>query len=687
MSKKPVIVVTFKYVRPFLTNKIAKHCHSFRIGLLGFAASNMIRDDNKLAGEEGCGNYGMRSSFSSICAPLTLSSFPGLRDQRKVMEWLHTHIPLFGGDPRNITLLGIGTGAADVVCHLLSRHNSISNQTHPRLFARAVIQSPIFEPILPDVASAGWMLSRVMSALQVCSIEGFRKMEVAKLLGLAQNLRVVDDGVWFRKGWDRWFMTEKERGRQHHCHRGYHESDRYLSRQVKSGLSGGMGVCSSGVSLLASTTAMLGVRVGNGRSKSRSKSRSRAKSSARSPASSHCQPTSPSGSHSPRSTPLVLAPTCPTDTPRSSESNVDPTPLQPIIIGDSASDSLLWSIPISLWTSAGVVRRLKALCQSLSKTTGILRAYDFGSHTPDEEIIERVLELVDDARVAWPTDMLAEAMLREGNSKVWRYVFDQEGPGRGIPHHGADLMYLFDWKPTSLGLGSLLDQSPNSSTDSAEVEAQVFWDGPFDVDEDEEEKEKPIVSHNPPSLGSLSFEAALAAAAEAAVAMAAASAPKIDPHVLASSIVSSSSISSSSSDTSSRSTEDTDWLISSVDRFAYVRIRDTMQDKWIAFAHGEEPWTPWTGRTGLSHHHLTEPHTPTPTTPTPFNLHPTLTKPEKVFIFGPEGETGERGSAIFDGRRRRTMWREVHESLGWTLVQKLGVELSRGPALGADRVR
>ena len=634
----------------------------------------MIRDDNKLAGEEGCGNYGMRSSFSSICAPLTLSSSPGLRDQRKVMEWLHSNIPLFGGDPRNITLLGIGTGAADVVCHLLSRHNSISNQSHPRLFARAVIQSPIFEPILPDVASAGWMLSRVMSALQVCSIEGFRQIEVAKLLGLAQNLRVVDDGVWFRKGWDCWFMTEKERGRQHHCQRGHHESDRFFSRQVKSGLSGGMGVCSSGVSLLASTTAMLGSRVVSGKTKSRSKSRSRPRNSTRSPASPHCPPTSPS-------TPLVSAPTFPH---RTSESKADLTSLQPIIIGDSASDSLLWSIPVSLWTSAGVVRRLKALCQSLSKTTGILRAYDFSSHTPDEEIIERVLELVDDARVAWPTDLLAEAMLREGNSKVWRYVFDQEGPGRGIPHHGADLMYLFDWKPTSLGLGSLFDQSPDSSADLAEVEAQVFWDGPFDVDEDEEEKEKPIVSHNPPSLGSLSFEAALAAAAEVAVAMAAASAPKIDPQALASSIVSSSSASSLSSDTSSRSTEDTDWLISNVDRFAYVRIRDTMQDKWIAFAHGEEPWSSWTGRTGPSHSdhsHWTEPHTPI--TPTSFNPD----KPEKVFIFGPEGETGERSSAIFDGRRRRTMWREVHESLGWTLVQKLGVELSRGPALGADRVR
>jgi hypothetical protein len=45
--------------------------------------------------------------------------------------------------------------------------------------------------------------------------------------------------------------------------------------------------------------------------------------------------------------------------------------------------------------------RLKAICQSLSKTNAILRAYDINSFTPNDEIMERVLELVNDARVAW----------------------------------------------------------------------------------------------------------------------------------------------------------------------------------------------------------------------------------------------------------------------------------------------
>jgi hypothetical protein len=41
---------------------------SFRLGLLGFATNPIIRDDNKLAGEEGTGNYGTLHSpgFTSM---------------------------------------------------------------------------------------------------------------------------------------------------------------------------------------------------------------------------------------------------------------------------------------------------------------------------------------------------------------------------------------------------------------------------------------------------------------------------------------------------------------------------------------------------------------------------------------------------------------------------------------------
>lgn len=655
--KKPVIFVTFNY----------------RIGLLGFAANNMIRDDNKVAGDEGCGNY-------------------GLRDQRTAMEWLQANIADFGGDPTNVTLIGSGSGAADIICHLLSRHNATTTRsTTHRLFSRAIIQSPVFEPI-QDVASAGWMLSRMMSPLQVGSIDDFRKMDAERLLGLSQNFRAVDDGVWFRDGWSKWFQSGNERGRESHRHHSHGHHLEHLSWQARPGRSGGMGVCTAGAaSLLPSppfSTRRNGIDV---RNKSRSKSRSAPLT--RSP-SRH--PSCPQGSPTSR---ILPPPTSVHSCPGLLYTqSVSPMPLQPIIIGDSASDSLLWSSSVSLWQSAGVVRRLKALCQSLSRTGGILRAYDIGSYTPDDEIVEHVLDLVDDARIAWPTDVLAEAILREGNTKVWRYIFDQEGPARGIPHHAADLMYFFDWKPASLGLGSLLDDNPIKAA-ALEKAGCSHWEGPFDVDEEEEEKDKPIVSYDPPSLGSMIFGAAMAAAAEAVAAAAAApEAVKIDPSVLVSSVRSSSSVSSmssgSSSDISMRSVGDTDWLVTAVDRCAYLRVRDAMQEKWIAFAYGEEPWTPWSGRPTheAPQDHAQFNHPPDPRTVAPKTTHYTngiplpSIKPEKVFIFGPEGETGERGSAIFDGRRRRAVWAEVLEPLGWALVQKLGVELSRGPA-GADRTR
>jgi hypothetical protein len=98
--------------------------------------------------------------------------------------------------------------------------------------------------------------------------------------------------------------------------------------------------------------------------------------------------------------------------------------------------------------------------------------------------------------------------------------------------------------------------------------------------------------------------------------------------------------------------DDDEWMTTAVDEYSYARVRDAIQERWISFAHGEAPW-----------------------------------REDKVFVFGPEGETGERSMEIFDGRRRKRMWKEALEPLGFTLVQKFGVELSRGPALGADRIR
>lgn len=445
---KPIILVNFNY----------------RLGLFGFAASPQLREDCKAAGEEGVGNY-------------------GLRDQRRALEWIHRFISEFGGDPHNVTLFGESTGASDIVYHLIST----CNQSKP-LFHRAIVQSAIIDTSIPDVASAGWHLSRLMSALRISTTAQLRAIDAEKLLAYGQTMRAVDDGVFFRPGWKSFFMLEDK----HHHH---HHREKVLRL---------------------------------------------------------------------------------------------PANLQPLIIGDCACDSVLWSLPASQWTSAAVVRRLKAVCQSISKASQILGAYDISSSTPESEITERVLELIGDARVAWPMECVAQNTKHErGGRGVWRYVFDQDGPKRGIPHHAVDLMYLFDNVP---------DAFPSSS--SSEFGATEEWACTFTDDEDDVES-------------SLTF----------------------------------SSVTVRSDETEDGSDEE--WRSPTVDEWSYSRVRDAIQERWIAFAYGEAPWNE-----------------------------------EKVFVFGPEGETGERSAQIFNGRRRVHAWKTALAPLGMEVVQKVGVELSRGPPLG-----
>lgn len=408
------------------------------------------------------------------------------------MEWLHHYIGDFGGDPGNITVFGESSGGADILCHMLSS----DNQTRP-VFQRAIVQSAILEHSLPDVATAGWHLSRILSALHVSTIDQFRMIEPEKLASLGQSLRAIDDGVFFRPGWKDYFVKDDSHIRHH--------------LQLKEHIT-----------------------------------RARSRSSIR-------------GVRSPSRPPALAL----------------PATLQPLIIGDCCSDSMLWSIPVSLWSPAAAVRRIKAVCQSLSKASNLMRAYDISPYTPDEEIMDRIMELVNDTRVAWPTECVAQSAKRErGGRGVWRYVFDQEGPSRGVPHHSADLIYLFDTVPLPA---------------SALPQADTFCDGPFSDSDDEDDFK----------FGSVVIRDDIE-----------------------------------------------DWTTTVVDDWAYTRVRDTIQERWISFAHGEAPW-----------------------------------REDKVFVFGPEGETGERSNCIFEGRRRKETWKEVLEPLGMQLAQKVGVELSRGPPL------
>ena len=50
----------------------------------------------------------------------------GLMDILKALEWIQEHIAVFDGNPNEVTLVGIGSGAAAVALLILSPH-SIKN--------------------------------------------------------------------------------------------------------------------------------------------------------------------------------------------------------------------------------------------------------------------------------------------------------------------------------------------------------------------------------------------------------------------------------------------------------------------------------------------------------------------------------------------------------------------------------
>ncbi|KUI53127.1 Lipase 2 [Cytospora mali] len=64
----------------------------------------------------------------------------GFYDQRVAFEWVKEYIPLFGGDPDRVTVIGESAGAASLLHHITSYGGE-----GPLPFAQAVIQSPAFQ--------------------------------------------------------------------------------------------------------------------------------------------------------------------------------------------------------------------------------------------------------------------------------------------------------------------------------------------------------------------------------------------------------------------------------------------------------------------------------------------------------------------------------------------------------------
>jgi carboxylesterase type B len=444
------------------------------------------------------------------------------------MEWVHHFITDFGGDGSNVTLFGASTGASDILTHL----NSSLNATYP-LFARAIVQSPVIDHTLPSVSLAGVHLSKVMSALHVSTIRELRKVPIDKLVNFTSGSRAVDDGHFHQKATDDVPQTRLQV-----------PAEKLTAK------------CIIGQHAVAETHGTHPIRV-----------------DAKVLQILHHDM-------------LALVPRPASHAAAASK--------QPVIIGDCGYESFVYAAAASAWTPAAVVRRVGAICLSVKKANALLRAYDISAHTPDEEFPERLLELINDARFAWPTHLATESLRRSRSasknpaSGIWRYVFDQEAPGSGIPHHATDLLYLFDTARSAFTAQSLI-VSPDPDT---------FFPDRFDVDDEDSDDDVPFDN-------------------------------------------------SAFDDGATCSSDGADEFATSVDQYQYTAVRDALQGRWLAFAYGQTPWAR-----------------------------------DKIFVFGPEGEAGERGSNIFEGRRRTEAWRSALEPLGYTLVQKVGLELANGPSGG-----
>lgn len=568
----------------------------------------------------------------------------GLHDQRMAFEWIRKYISGFGGDPKSVTLFGSSWGAADIHAHLLSTANQAdvfaAPNTEGPLFHRAILQSGALVPsssVVQDIHSAGHHFGRVMSALHATTIEQLRAVPASKLVAAqGERVRPVDDGVFLRPDWR--------------------------------------------------TLAL----------------------------------------------PYSTSP----DTPRSWR--------QDIIIGDVACESVLWAAPARLWAADAVARRARAVVQSVRRADALMRAYDIldgsptretaslhnsaiddddttssGSEETEDELAERVMELMNDVAFAWPVDVAARcaadsAFVYEDHSSlhisadgylsagdgylstvsetselsmspspspnasttslsskrypnapyVYRYVFDQASPYTGMPHHGVDLLYLFGNVPFPEDPDLTPDENAEVNWVHTKVreEMQAHWlrfawgECPW---------EAPLTPQPPAGVAGMTDRGIFATSMLAPVSSFAGG--------LAPTPSNSSPVSSRASSFSS--------AFGNANPFALVHHPHQQQHQHQHSQHHAQHHIH--AQHHHHHHHGASGQLYGSSQPPPISI----SEADRVFVFGPDGETGARSAAIFAGRRRVHAWRSALAPLGLAMAQKVGLELGNGPPItGSPRI-
>ncbi|KAK1253983.1 hypothetical protein MKX08_007978 [Trichoderma sp. CBMAI-0020] len=113
------------------------------------------------------------------------TSNAGLLDQRLALEWVQHNIHLFGGDPDNVTVMGVSAGGGSIMHHITAYGGQ-----KPALFRRAISQSAGLVP-MPGNRAQEQVFDNFLSMLNVTTLDEARELPSSALQ--AVNMKQVDN--------------------------------------------------------------------------------------------------------------------------------------------------------------------------------------------------------------------------------------------------------------------------------------------------------------------------------------------------------------------------------------------------------------------------------------------------------------------------------------------------------------
>ncbi|KXX81416.1 Cholinesterase [Madurella mycetomatis] len=114
------------------------------------------------------GALGFLASPDNTSTPNT-----GLLDQRLALQWIQSHVHLFGGDPDRVTLMGESAGGGSIMFHI----SSYAAQGKPAPFKQAILQSPAAMPVASVAAPKGAAYAEFMALMNVSSLDEARRLK------------------------------------------------------------------------------------------------------------------------------------------------------------------------------------------------------------------------------------------------------------------------------------------------------------------------------------------------------------------------------------------------------------------------------------------------------------------------------------------------------------------------------